>query len=84
MDVLARLTELSRLTGLARLLYKTYVFSNLRLHGSARQAGPARFERDPGSHYRASPVSRAGNAHVIAFVPPNRAKIAATHKNTQK
>ena len=31
------------------------------------------------AHYRASPVSRAENAHVIAFVPPNRAKIAATH-----
>ena len=47
MDVLVRLTGLSRLTGLARLLYKTYVFSNLRLHGSARQAGPARFDEIP-------------------------------------
>ena len=47
MDVLAWLTGLSRLTGLARFLYKTYVFSNLRLHGSARQAGPARFDEIP-------------------------------------
>ena len=43
MDVLARLTGLPRLTGLARLLYKLYVFSILQLHESARLTGPARF-----------------------------------------
>ena len=43
MDVLAQLIGLPRLTGLARLLYKLYVFSTLRLHDSARLAGPARF-----------------------------------------
>lgn len=49
----------SRLNGLARLLYKLYVYPTLRLHDSDR----------------ASPACRAKNSHVIAFIPPNRARL---------
>ncbi len=43
MDILARLAGLARFTGIARLHYKLYVFSTLRLHDSARLGGLARF-----------------------------------------
>ena len=79
MDVLARLTWLPRLTGLARLLYKLYVFSILQLHESARLTGPARFGEISFFFHRASPFFRAEIPHVIAFVPLKRARSLATH-----
>ena len=43
MNILARPAGLARFTGIARLHYKLYVFSTLRLHDSARLGGLGRF-----------------------------------------
>ena len=72
MDVLARLVLPPRLTGLARLLNKLYVFSSLRLHDSARLAGPARFDEIPAlatGPARLAGTKNAPSAHFIAFSP---------------
>ena len=69
MDVLARLAGPPRPTGLARLLYKLYVFSSLRLHDSAQLAGPARFAEIPAI---ATGLARLAGTKKRPICPCNR------------